>query len=256
MEKEKKIGKEKIEALAKIFFDTIVKKFGEYIKASWVIEYEGEILVIVLVNDLKASEEIIRKIKNECLKIDKEIEKKINIVVHISIVKLSEYFREIIQNKIDVFIEITRAFPIYDPSGFFRPIKRLVEKGEIRGTKESMMKLISEVRQKIDEANKIKLSCLSSIYSAVVDAAEAALLVRGISFYIPKQLPPLLQKTFLKEKKISKKTLDVFNKIYNAYKDYEHENKIISGEELDKLIADAYTFIDEMQEVARAEMKV
>ncbi|MEM2478968.1 MAG: hypothetical protein QXJ92_02120 [Candidatus Pacearchaeota archaeon] len=207
-----------------------------------------------LINDLKANKRDIAKIKKDIVKIDSKIATELGISIHCNVALLREYFEKIMENRIDIFFEIKRAIPLYDPSGFFVPMKSLVEKGEIKGTKEALFKLITEVRVIMRDIERIKVNALSDIYSAVIDAAEGALMARGISFFVPKELPELLDRVFLKEKKIGKKTIEIFKRIYSAYKDYEHEEKMISGKELDGLLKAADFFIDEMQRVAREEM--
>jgi uncharacterized protein (UPF0332 family) len=241
----------------KSFSEQIVKKFGKDVKAIWLVPYQKESLLVILLNNLGKSDkeikELVENIKIFALKLEEKMEGKEKMSV--DVVLLTHYYEKLLENRLDIFAEIKQAVMLYD-TGFFMPIKILVEKGEIRGTKEAMIKLIEEVRKNLNEVDYLKIEILSDIYSAVVDAAEAALFSKGVSFFIPKELPGLLKKHFLKEKRITKQTLDIFLTIYNLYKEYEHKKIKINGAELDKLIQQADFFVDQMQHITREWAKI
>jgi len=248
---------EKIEVIKEKFRDftvEIIKKFGKNVKAVWLIPYQKEILIVILIDDLGKKEKDVKKliedIKIFVLKLEEKLERELNIPISTDVILLTQYYEKLLENRIDVFIEIKQAISLYD-TGFFMPIKILVERGEIKGTKESMIKLIEEVRKNLSDVDYLKIEILSDIYSAVIDAAEAALFSKGVSFFVPKELPKLLEKHFLKEKKISKQVLDIFNRIYSLYKAYEHKKIKIEGKELDELIKQADFFVDQMQHITR-----
>jgi len=240
--------------------EILLKEFVEKVKAKeikaiWMIKHEKEYLMILLVDDFKAKGKKIKEIKVKALKLANKILKEHNIVLHPEIVFVSDFYNKIIQNKIDIFLEIKKAVCLYD-TGFFMPIKALLNKGEIKGTKEALFKLVLEVRKNMKEIKEIKLDVLSALYSAVIDAAESALMTKGIGFFIPREIPKLLEKEFFRKKLISKKTLRAFQAIYDTYKAYEH-GKIseINGKELDRLIKKADSFITEMQDLASEAME-
>lgn len=234
------------------FKELILKKYKKEIKAIWLLSIEGEDLFVVLVDDLKTKKEKIEKIKDYLTKICIKIKKEAKKPIHIIIKPITEYYDEILENKIDVFLEIKKAKCLYDPSNFLKPIKKLIDKGEIRGTKEALFKLMNQVRINNIEIKNIKIEVLSMIYSAIIDAAEAALIAKNIYFIVPKQIPNLLEKQFFKKRLISKKTLDAFKLIYETYKKFEHnEIKEIDGKLLDEIIKKADIFISDMQELIK-----
>lgn len=239
----------------KKFVEEITKKYKE-IKAIWVLNVEKEWLVSLLIDDLKIDEDILKKIKNKVLDTINKIKEEYNLTLHAEIIKLTDYYDAILKNKIDIFAEIKESLCLYDAGGFFKPIKVLVEKGEIKGTKEAIFKLILEVRRDMRELRNIKLDVLSNLYNAIIDAAEAALMLRGISLFVPKEIPKLLEKEFLRKKLISKKTLEAFKDVYNTYKSYEYgEIEEIDGGKLDELIKKTDIFISEMQDLMKKMIK-
>lgn len=244
---EKKDGeKEAIEE----FVREILEKYKKEIKAIWGFNLEREWVINLLVDDLKINEEKIDEIKVYALKLDEKIEKKHGVTLHTKLLKVTRYYDYLIENRIDIFLEIKKSVCFYDPSGFFNPIKILIEKGEIKGTKEAIYRLITQVKKNMKELREIKLDVLGKIYSSVIDAAEAALIVKGVSFFIPNEIPKALEREFLGKKLISKKTFNAFEDIYNTYKAYEHgEIEEIDGKKLDELIKKADLFITEMQDL-------
>lgn len=234
------------------FKELVLKKFKKEIKAIWLLTFEKENLFVVLIDDLNTKKEKIEKIENFLIEVGKKIKEKSKKHFHVIIKTISQYYDEIIENKIDVFLEIKNAQCIYDPSNLLTPIKSLVNKGEIRGTKEAIFRLMNQVKINMKEIKEIKIEILSSLYAAVIDAAEAALLAKNISFLVPKEIPKLLEKEFLKKRLITKKTINAFEKIYEIYKKYEHgEIAEIDGKYLDELIKKADIFISEMQELIK-----
>ena len=269
-QEEKVEGTEKeykeITDFSKKFIGEVAKKYKKEIKAAWFIlteptkqkeerkegrKRQGEqrdVLLGILLNNLTESKE---KIKQVEIFLTKYPTKTKNINIKIYPYLLTEYFEDIMKNKEEVFSEIKKSIIFYDPSGIIKPIKILIEKGKIKRTKEAMLNLIIEVGNQIREIKEIKLEILSDIYSAVIDAAQAPLLLRGYAILIPSTLPSLLQ-IFLKGREIPQKTIEDFMEIYNTYKEYEH-GKIndIDGKKLDKLMKSSDKFIDDMQHLAR-----
>lgn len=234
---------EKILKCIRNFLSDLLKKYKNEIRAAWLVPIDKEILFCILLNDLIKTKT--RKIFNYIMK-KKGFCKNIKIYIYF----LSEYFQNIMQNKEEYFNEIKRAMIIYD-TGLIKPIKILIEQGKIKKTKEAMISLIMDVGNEIREIRNAKLDILSKIYSAVIDAAQSPLLLRGYTVMIPSTIPNLL-KIFLKSKEITPSMIQSYEEIYSVYKDYEH-GKIsdISGKKLDYLIKKAEKFIDDMQELAR-----
>jgi uncharacterized protein (UPF0332 family) len=155
------------------------------------------------------------------------------------------------QNKIDVFSEIKNSAALYDPTGFFVPLQRLVEKGKILGTKENLTHFIVGVRKRLGDLREIKLRVLSSIYEAVIDAGQAPLIAANYAIPVQRGVAPALEKRFVKRGLLAKRYLDYFNDIVNYFKDFEHEKiSKIEGKKLDDFTKKAILFIDRMEELS------
>ena len=248
MKRVKKVKKEfNIEYLKNLIFN-LIKKYEKEIKAVWIIKVEKEILLFTLLNDFAPKKKIKEfQIATAKLKLPKNLK--------IYSYMLSEYFSNIMQNREEVFAEIKRAQVLYDPSGVIGPIKILIEEGKIKKTKEAMIQSIISIGDQKKEINSIKQNILSSIYSAVIDASQGPLHLKGMTNMIPSQIPTQLEQ-FIKEKEITYRDIEIFKEIYEIYKAYEHgEIKDIPGKKLDQLIKKAEKFIDNMQCLAFGMMK-
>ena len=235
--------KKKLVEELKALLESLLKDFSREIRAVWAFQLEKKIMLYILISDSAEKDVYAAILKKQAESIKMEIR------------KLSEYFYNIMQNKEEYFLEIQKSAVIYDPSGIVRPIKTIIEEGRIKKTKESLMHLVVEVGQKMQNIKDIKIDVLSVLYGAAIEAAQAPLLLRGYSLLIPSTIPKMLN-LFLKEKEISKNSISDFNDIYNAYKDYEHGRiKDINGKKLELLIKKADKFVDDMQHLARRLMK-
>ena len=254
-----KIKKSSIKKLEEIkFFTDSITKDKELIKAIWLInardaiKKENELNLIILIDDVKNKNIDEKKIKAKILNAENESEKKFGFKIHSGIYKLREYFDLLMSNNLDIFAEINDSVSIYDPSGFFSLIKKLVEDGQILGTQESIFKFLVEVKRGMRKLNDIKLTILGSIYDAVMDAAEAPLIMENCFSFIPREIPGMLENVFVRKKKLSKKYVSYYTEIMDYYKDYEHDNiKNLDAERIDDLYEKAKDFVKRMEELCK-----
>ncbi|MEM3405807.1 MAG: hypothetical protein QW117_02430 [Candidatus Pacearchaeota archaeon] len=247
MKKEEKIkNKEILKNTLKKFLTDCLKKYRKEIKAIWcVINKESEdILICVLLDNLKEKKEKIKNIQDWLLNYKFSLEIKIYSYL------LTDYFERIMKNDFYIINEIKNSLVIYDPSSLINPLKILINLGRIGKSSDSLLHLIMDTGSKMTEIRRIKIDILSNIYSAVIDSAQAFLLLKGYTVIIPSSIPALL-KNIEKRREITKIIISYFEDIFNTYKKYEHgEIKDISGKELDNLIKKADYFISYMQELA------
>jgi len=235
------------------FLEGFLENYEKYIKAIWMIRKEKEFFVYFLIDNISFdTHEDLGEMELALYKKRRAIRNRYNIQINPIIITLSQYYKDLLENKLELLIQLKQASPLYDPSGFFLPIKRLLDTGELKKTKERMFRLVSGVRHNMRKVYQAKLEALSNLFTAVIDAAEAALLTRGITFVVPKEIPKLLEKEFLKEKMISRRTIEIFQEIYDYYKAYEHHKiKEIDGKKLEKLINHTEKFIYDMEYIIR-----
>jgi len=254
MKKSKVIKKNKIVAAGKLIVNDFIKNYERFIKSIWIIPpSKDEINMIFLIDDTKDIEDgKIDEMKLKSSLIANEIYKKLKLDFIIQFRLLTDYWESIRHGSPVIFSEIRNGISIYDPSGFFVPIKKLLSQGRIPGTKEAMKELISHSPDELlNLQNRIKIDIISTIYDMVVDASQSILIVSGVSPPIPKKIPEYLRNHLVKKELISEGDVKKVENVINFWKDFEH-GKIkmddITSEKLDKLISDTTSFVNLSEE--------
>ncbi len=235
----------------KAFCDPLLKKHAKIIKAIWLLRTEAkEINLIILIDNLTgfAVDRINRKqFELDVLKQEKAVLKKFKIPVHTGFYEMTDYFNKIMENDLAVFAEIKNSVDVYDPTGFFAPLKELVKRGKILGTKESLIRLITSVKARFKNLHDLKLEALDNIYSAVVDAGQAALLAANYSIPIQKDVAKHLKVCFVAKGLLEKRYVDWLDKIVKTFKGFEYGKiKYMTGKEIDDLVDKGKDFIERM----------
>ncbi len=154
------------------------------------------------------------------------------------------------ENDLDVFNELKNSIPVYDPSGFFRPLKKLLEKGEILGTKESLMRLGDGITARFRAIHSLKLNVLENLFNAVVDAGQALLISKKYPIPLQTQVPEMLESLTKSNDIIEKRYVKYCKDVISVYKEVEHEDKKdIRGWELDILSKKANDFVQRVLEI-------
>src|SRR3989344_9690955 len=173
----------------KSLIDKLTKKYPTVVKSIWMTSSsdEGkEDTMIFLLDDTNQVDSITtNEIKLEAQKLAKSMGMKGE--TDLIFYKLSDYWELIRHGSPVTFTEIRDGIPLYDPSGFFLPLKKLLLEGRVPGTKEAMKSLIQQSPMRLLRIERIHtLSVLDALSSAVVDAAQAPLMGVGVSPPTPK----------------------------------------------------------------------
>ncbi len=244
----------KNEKIIKEFTDAVMKKCGDAIKSVWLFSVEdisktSEFTVIFLLNDIEAKFDI-KDITATVKEAKSAIKEKYKTKIHAGYYYVTEYFEKIMENDLDVFNEMKNSIPIYDPSGFFMPLKKLLERGEILGTQESLMRLGDAITARFRTIHSMKLNILENLFSAVVDAGQALLVSRKYPVPLQTQVPDMLEETLVKNGEMEKRFVKYCRDVIKVYKDIEHEDKKdIRGWELDILSKKAEEFVKRVREL-------
>ena len=253
MGKREERQKNKSVAILKPVLESILGKFHKMIKSVWLISKysEKEIVMGILIDDTKLRESDIKELELWIVRLSEKIQSQYNKKIYFIFELLKDYFEKIMQNRLDVFSELENSIVLYDPTGFLRPIQKLVAEGKIVGTRQSVIRLIMSVKKRLKSIEGIKINALGKMYESVIDSAEAALVAKGLAALTPKQISRQLEK-FSKKKILAKKYVDYYNDIYSYYKQYEHDEvSTIDGKKLDKMVIMADRFIDRMKDLCR-----
>jgi len=235
----------------KDYCDDLLDEYEEVIKAIWMLSVDEvkdtkDLTLVILYNDLVDRGISRQELQDEAQRLRRETLESENISIHPLFYDLTDYWNLVRHGSPITFSEIREGMPVYDPSGFFLPLKKLLKKGKIPGTKEAMRSLIAKApKRALKVKKKYKSMILEQLYNAVVDAGQAALITRGVAPPVQKKLPETLRTHLLGEGHISERTIQYCEDVIQYWKDYEHGDiQEISGEDIDDLMDKTGRFLD------------
>src|SRR3989344_338209 len=146
---------------------------------------------------------------------------------------------------------IRDGVPIYD-RGVFMPWKLLLKMGRIKPSPEAI-DFQMDIGERLIQRTKGKMIGImgDDLYYAILNPAQAALMLYGIALPTPKETIHLMEEVFVKKEKIlEKKYVDILNKIRKYYKDIEHGTlKEVTGKQIDELLKDAEDYINRIKKL-------
>jgi predicted nucleotidyltransferase/uncharacterized protein (UPF0332 family) len=260
-EKEDKIvevkdKKERIEILKK-FTKEILKKYGTIVRSVVLFgstareEWKGksDIDVFVIIDDTrqKITPMAKDKIDREMVKISKDIHSQLSVQQPYL---LTEFWNMVRLGHPIVFNFIREGVPVYDKDTFL-PIKRLLQMGEIKPSKEAVEKYIERAPKRIKRVENAKIyMVVEDCYYAMLESAQAVLMFLGESPPRPSDAAESLRRSLVKPNLLEAKYADWLDGIIKVRKDVEHKKKqSMSGRELDLWIRKSKLFVKRMQQL-------
>ncbi len=238
----------KTEKIKKLL-DRLIPKFEKVIKSVWAMP--GEESLIILLDDTEDIDSITyNQVKNETEIALKGLGKD-GAKMHAVFYKLSDYWELIRHGSPVTFTEINEGIALYDPSGFFVPIKKLITEGRVPGTKEAMKNLLQQAPYRLLRIERMHMiRVVEELFSSVVDAAQAPLIIAGVAPPIPRELPEKLETHFVKAKKLEPEYVRYCEQTIKTWKDLEHGKiKDVDAERLDELIENSSRFVERMEKL-------
>ncbi len=170
---------------------------------------------------------------------------------HIQTYILTDFWDSIKDAHPVIFTFLRDGVPIYD-RGVFMPWKLLLKMGRIKPSPEAI-DMQMDVGEKLIQRTKGKLLSVvgEDLYYAILNPAQAALMLYGIAPPTPKETIQLMDEIFVKkEKLLEKKYVDMLDRIRKYYKDIEHGDvKEVSGIDIDKLLNDAQDYMKRIKKL-------
>lgn len=239
----------------KAFCDRMLREYESVIKAMWLIAPEeiaesGSFTLVILYNDVQEVDHITKsKVEVAAMEAEREVREKHGMEIHPSFYLLSDYWDMIRHGSPVAFSEIREGIPVYDPSGFFVPLKKLLLQGKIPGTKENMRQLIAAAPMRINRIKVLfKARVLEQVYTAAVDAGQAALIIYGVAPPAQKEVAAALETHFVLNKLLEPEYVRYCDEIVKYWKDYEHGNiKEIPGKKLDEMLEKVVRLVERME---------
>ncbi len=253
---EVKDKKERIDILKK-FTKQVLKKYGPVVRSVVLFgstareEWKGksDIDVFVILDDTrqKITPALKDSIDGELVKIARGIHSQLSVQQPYL---LTEFWNMVRLGHPIVFNFIREGVPVYDKD-IFLPIKRLLQMGEIKPSKEAVEKYIERGPKRIKRVENAKIyMVVEDCYYAMLESAQAVLMFLGENPPRPSDAAEVLRKTVSKMKLLEPKYADWLQGIVDVRKDVEHKKKqVMSGQELDSWIRKTKQFVKRMQQL-------
>lgn len=142
------------------------------------------------------------------------------------------------------------GWALYD-TGFFIPIRKLLETGRIPTTLEAVEKFMEAAPQKINRVETGKLYMVAEdLYYAVLNSSQAVLMYLGQNPPTPKHTPGDVREHMVKSGLLEEVYLNDLENIIDFRKKVEHkEIKDITGQQLDEFIQKTKSFVSRMEQL-------
>lgn len=254
--KRERFKKERIK-LAQKFSDEVVKKFSKVVKAVIIFgsfsrndfTEKSDIDVLVVIDDTEARftpemrESFDAKIRETGKKIHKDI------VVQPSWT-LTEFWDMARIGHPLLYTIVRDGWALYD-TGFFIPVRKLLEAGKVPHTLEAIELLMHGAPKKIDRVENAKLYMIAEdLYYAMLNSSQAVLMFLGKNLPTPKYTHDYVKQYLVDTKMLSKKHFTALEQVIRFRKDVEHKKiKNITGEKLDMLIKKSRDYVEQMQKI-------
>lgn len=243
--------------IAEVHKSLVLKKFDKYI-VSYIAagsmfrgEKSNDIDVFVLVDDTDVKKmsrfDLRDKLRSIIIQMGFQsadmtgVKKQFHIQVYI----LTDFWEWVKDASPVIFTVLRDGVPLFD-KGVFMPWKLLLNMGRIRPSPEAIDMHMSVGEKSINLAKDRLISVVGQdLYYGVLNPAQAALMLYGISPPTHRETIKLMGEIFVKKEKIlEKKYVDILDKLFNFYKSIEHGKiKNISGKQIDDLLKDANDYM-------------
>ncbi len=243
------------------FKDKILELFKGYIKAVIVwgsitrgdFTGKSDVDIYIIFDDtkfpLKKFEDIRSKIDNDIYSAASSIDPRLHPQ---PILALTEFIKGIRYTH-PLFYNIVReGYAIYD-TGFFIPMRKLLELGEFPITPEAAHQRIDSVPKRVERVKSVKLYMIAEdMYYAMLDAAQAVLMYVGVGPPVPKLAADEIREHLVKPGLLEEEYAKMLEDITAFRKKVEHKDvKDISGAEVDEWIVKTEKYVDRFEKLLK-----
>ena len=268
--KEKPKSEDQRISVVKAFAKEVLKKYGENVKAIVMMgsvarkEFKdiSDIDVFVVIDDtnMEINSEIKEKIDEDLDKLSEKIpgskikkkgpdgkEEEVNLLSVQPTYTLTEFWDYARVAHPIIYNFIKEGIPIYD-SGFFEPVKKLLNMGKIPSTREAIENYMEGAPKKIMRAKTVKLLMLAEdSYYAMLNTSQAVLMFMGIEPPVPNKAYEEVKKYLVEPGILEPEYAEWLREIIDIRKKIEHKELTeVKGEFVDVWLGRSEKFIDKM----------
>jgi len=246
--------KEKRLEEVKEFSKQVLEKYGKHVKCIVMMgsvareEFKpaSDIDIFVVIDDTvqPITPEQHDKIDDDVEKIAEKISKNISVQPSYTLTEFWDYAR--VCHPI-IYNFIKEGVAVYD-TGFFAPIKRLLEMGRIPSTREAIESYMEGAPKKLMRAKTVKLLMLAEdCYYAMLNTTQAVLMFMGLAPPVPNKAYDDVKKFLVEPGIVEPEYAEWLKEIIEIRKKIEHKELMdVTGQFVDEWIGKAEKYIDKM----------
>lgn len=222
-----------------------VAVFGSAVRREATGKSDIDVLVITDDTQFQISDEMIEAYR---IIVDNLIAK-ISTKLHITSMTFTSFW-EYAKAGDPVVVNILRDGVAIIDIGFFEPLQRLLKMGRIRPSEESVWRYFGRAPRTLLNARWHILQATLDLYWAVIDAAHAALMRANQVPPTPDHVAEMLDKIFVRHKRLEKKYVETMNRFYRLSKMITHrEIREVKGPEFERYYQEADEFVRRMKKL-------
>jgi len=245
--------KERLEEIKK-FSKEVLEKYGKYIKCIVMMgsvardefKSKSDIDVFVVIDDtsFKINPELHSKMDDDIEKIGEKISKNISVQPSYTLTEFWDYAR--VCHPI-IYNFIKEGVAVYD-TGFFGPVKKLLEMGRIPATREAIESYMEGAPKKLMRAKTVKLLMLAEdCYYAMLNTAQAVLMFMGLAPPVPSKAYDDVKKFLVEPGILEPEYAEWLKEIIAIRKKIEHKELMdVKGAFVDEWIEKSEKFVEKM----------
>lgn len=221
--------------------------FGSFVRGDFHEKSDIDLLVIIDDTTARFTPEMKLRFDDEIYDIGKRISEDIVVQPAWTLTEFWEMAR--IGHPL-LYTIVRDGWALYD-TGFFIPIRKLLELGRIPTTLEAVEKFMEAAPQKISRVESAKLYMIAEdLYYAMLNSSQAVLMYLGENPPSPKHTPGEVQEHLVNAGLLEETYLRDLEGVIDFRKGVEHKDiKDIAGAELDAYIQKSKQFVSRMEQL-------
>lgn len=240
------------------FSDKVRDKLGDKVKvvAAWGSVPKGEhgvesdIDTLVILDDTKLEkgvpDDAKKKIRNKVTKLAKETDDRITIQYFPF---LTEFWDSLRKGEPLAIEAVRNGDPVFD-TGIFMPAKRMLDRGKISGTQESVKKRLKMAGGGYKKANKqLKSSIPHKLEQVMANAGQAPIMLVGKAPPGKEKVPETLEEMFVEKDILEEEYVEMAQDIYDFGDKGEKNPGEVTGEKVEEHLEKADKFVKRMHKL-------
>lgn len=243
---------------AEEFADKLVDKLEDKVKcvAVWGSVpkgehgYDSDIDTLVILDDTKLEKDVPddarKKIRGKVTQLAKETDERITIQYFPF---LTEFWNSLRKGEPLAIEAVRNGQPVYDV-GIFMPAKRLVQRGKISATQESVKKRLKMAAAGYKKAeNSLRSSIPHKLEQAMANAGQAPIMLVGKQPPAKENVPDVLEEMFVEKELLEEEYVEKAQEIYDFGDMGEKESDKVTGQMVEEHIQMTDDFVRRMHEL-------